>query len=335
MRRGFGFAAVALGLVAALGLGEVAVRLAGGETWSVQPDPSPDPFVRIREPDATLGWRNLPGRHATGDGWVTVLEDGSRRTSETPPEGAPEVWLMGGSFLYGQGLPDEQTLAWLLQARDPGRRYRNFGVSAYGTYQSLLLLEERLERQKAPETVLYGLIEHHAVRNIGRAMWLRALTRQASSVRPLLPYCSLDSEGRLVRHPAEAYPQTPLRDKLALVELLERSWAKRRSDGREADQQRITELLIVEMAELCRRRGIRFLLALLQDGVAGADTWELRAPRANGLPFVDCRVPLTPERRVPIDNHPNAEVQRMWADCVAEGLETGPPPKKSSESEPE
>ena len=95
---------------------------------------------------------------------------------------------------------------------------------------------------------------------------------------------------------------------------------RKRRQQRERQQDRITELLLVELHELCRRHGVELTVALLQDGERGAPTWDLLAVESNDIPFADCRVPLTPELRVPVDSHPNVEVQRMWADCLALAL---------------
>ena len=308
------------GIVAALSLAEFTVRLAGHEPWQSYREMAGDAFVRMRTPDPKLGWRNLPGTYRSQRNSVSILADGARKTTGPSATDAPEVWLIGGSFIYGQGISDEQTLASALAARDPQRRYRNFGVSGFGTYQSLLLLEELLADNPPPQTVVYGLIDHHAIRNIGRGLWLRAISRLAISEYPLLPYCSLDADGKLVRHPAEAYPRTPLREHSALVELLERTYAEWRSQHREPQREQVTELLLTEMQDLCRRHGMEFLSVLLDDGEPGAPSWIVDSAHRRQIPFADCRTPLTPERRVPIDNHPNDVVHRLWADCLAEPL---------------
>ena len=138
---------------------------------------------------------------------------------------------------------------------------------------------------------------------------------------PALPYCSLDDEGALVRHPPTFYPQTPLRDHSAFVTLLEHGVMMRWSQRREAEQDHITELILAELQALCERHGSELIVALLQDGERGTETWDKTALEANGIPYADCRVPLTPELRVPVDSHPNVKVQRMWADCLEGSLE--------------
>ena len=309
-------AALLFGCVLAFGLAELGARLAGFEPWSQVVSEAKRPYIRMRDPDPRLGWRNRPGEYVLGRERATILPDGSRRSSGDSPEGAPVAALIGGSFVYGQGIPDEETLAWLLQERDASRRYLNLGVSGFGTYQSLLLLEGYLERHEPPEAVIYGLIDHHRTRNIGRGPWLAWLTRLAVAEYPELPYCSLGENGELVRHPPKAYPRMPLRDYSAFLTLLEHGAMMRWSQRREQQQDRITELLLVDLHELCRRHGIRLTVALLQDGQRGSRTWDVAALDANGIPYADCRVPLTPELRVPVDSHPNVQVQRMWAGCL-------------------
>lgn len=317
-RRRFALAALLFGCLLAFALAEIGARLAGFEPWSQVASEAKRPYIRMRDPDPVLGWRNRPGVYTLGRERATILPAGSRRSSDNPPADAPVVALIGGSFIYGQGIPDEETLAWLLQERDPSRRYLNLGVSGFGTYQSLLLLERYLERHDPPEAVVYGLIDHHRTRNIARGPWLAWITRLAVAEYPKLPYCSLDEDGQLVRHRPTAYPRMPLREHSAFLTMLEHGAMMHWSRRREQQQDRITELLLVELHELCQRRGIRLTVALLQDGERGAATWDRIALDANGIPFADCRVPLTPELRVPVDAHPNVKVQRLWADCLGD-----------------
>ena len=153
----------------------------------------------MREPDPALGWRNKPGSYLSppyvpgGQGnRVRILSDGSCASSDQPPLEGPRAVLVGGSFIFGQEISDQETMAWQLQVADRRRRYANFSVASYGTYQSLLSLERIFSGDDPPGWVIYGLIGHHKTRNVGRSAWLRHLSRFSRYFEVTLLYCSLD-----------------------------------------------------------------------------------------------------------------------------------------------
>lgn len=323
----FALTAIALGI----GCGSAAVlaegfaRVAGREPWTPITELNDRPFVAMREADPVLGWRNTPGHYtspayvAGGEGSrVWIWDDGSRAAAPAPVSADESVTFFGGSFVFGQGISDEETLVWRLQAIDPARRYANFGVSAYGTYQSLLLLEKRLASGDAPAQIVYGLIDHHRTRNAGRTGWMRHLSRFSRS--PVgLPYCSLDDEGALVRHTPESYPKWPLREWLASVNMFGDAVTDIAHDQRFRDRHRITELLLLEMDSLCRLHGARLLVALLGNEEPSPSA-DARFLDEQGIAFADCRFFHTPELRVEGEGHPNAIANGKWLSCLAPHL---------------
>lgn len=109
--------------------------------------------------DPVLGWAFRPGRttHEARDGsWTrTILADGSRAPS------APNAWMhsYGDSFVAGDEVDDVET--W--QAALGG--VRNYGVSGYGPYQSLLRFEAHAADGLVAPVTLLGIFED----GIGRA----------------------------------------------------------------------------------------------------------------------------------------------------------------------
>ena len=268
----FVIGALGLGFAAALVVAEVAARALGHEAWIPITHLDDRPFVAMREPDPVKGWRNKPGTYLTTpsapggrSSRVRILADGSRATGDRPPEAGPLTALVGGSFIFGQELSDNETLAWRLQADDPERRYRNLGVASFGTYQALLTMEELFASADSPEQVLYGHINHHATRNVARSAWVRHLARLSRTAEVKLPYCSLNDQGELVRHPPEGFPHWPLRDRLAVVNLFLNAARDAWHEPRHRRRDRILELILVEMQRLCDANDARFAVALLQD----------------------------------------------------------------------
>lgn len=310
--------------VLALAASEAVLRLAG-----VTPETAPrtvrgEPLVH--EPDARLGWRTRPGSYVLppyvpgGESAVlTIWPDGSRATAEQPVDGPRRVLLLGCSFTFGWAVGDASTFAWQLQERRPELKIVNRGVNAYGTYQALLLLEEALARGERFERVIYGFHEVHEERNVAAPRWLAVLDRLAHRGSVEVPYATLDGEGALVRHPPERYPAWPLRDRLATVAFLAELAARRAGEERVAQRRRVTEQLILAMRDLCARHGIAFDVVLLQ-ARPGARRHYARFLERQRIPFADCVVPITPDRRVPGEGHPNGEVHAEWARCIDEAI---------------
>jgi hypothetical protein len=264
-----------------------------------------------------------------------VLPDGSRDTGYAGSGGEPWLALLGGSFVQGWGLSDEQTLAWRLQQRQRGLRVTNHGVGGYGTHQSLLVLERLLAGPNAPSVVLYGFIPLHEPRNVADAGWLESLARAGRASLVAAPSVTLDREGALVRHAPRRHPRWPLREWSALAAFGEIVTARALAQGRSEQARDVTLQLLAAMNRSSASRGARFAVVFLwvpPDARVpyreGADPRPrmyrgdlyARALRAEGIPMLDCSHEITPELTVPGEGHPGAELNDFWAACLSEWL---------------
>ena len=142
---------------------------------------------RLYAPDPQLGWApqadTLVTQKLSFDGELlydatyTIGPDGLRISSPSPnkDERSSEcVLFFGGSFTFGQGLADHETLPFRVHT-ESGQRYRtyNFGVNGYGAHQMLLALEQGLvqdaiqcDRQQVSH-VFYQAITDHVHRAAG------------------------------------------------------------------------------------------------------------------------------------------------------------------------
>jgi hypothetical protein len=84
-----------------------------------------------------------------------------RPHERTPPQ--VDLVFVGCSFTWGHGVEQEQTFPALLQER-LGASAANFAFSAYGTVQSVQMLERTLDLK--PRVVVYPLIADHLKRNV-------------------------------------------------------------------------------------------------------------------------------------------------------------------------
>jgi len=289
--------------------------------------------VLMFEADPELGWKNKPGNYEFpfpkprgGDRKITILPDGTRATGPAlggePSPARPKVFLFGCSYAQGWGIADNETLAWKLQSQYPAFEFRNYGVAAYGTYQSLLRLRRALKEPGRPALAIYAMVQHHEYRNVAQAAWLESLSPLGRGERGQLPYCTLDKSGALVEHPPATYPEWPLRRRLATVRALERIVTTSLSRQRERVRTEVTEKLILEMRDLCKAQGAAFVFLPLRINARDKHQRYLEFARKNGISTVDCCDLFHPtsDLIVPEDDHPNEKLNSLWAERVGKAL---------------
>jgi hypothetical protein len=321
---------ITLGTVGGLALVEIGLRAAGRQPWKARVDTRSPPIL-ARDP--VLGWRPRPGvwwfgPYGKEEHWASarILPDGSRATAPEPAAGRPEVLLLGCSFTMGWAVSDDETWAWGLQARRPDLHVINRASIGYGTYHSLLLLEERLRAGDRPAAVLYGYFFGHDERNAVGPHNLFGIAMYSLEGMARTPYSTLGPSGELVRHPPEAWPAWPFHDRLALVGVLERAYAELHAGERERDAFDLTNRLVQEIAEVCRRHHIPFAMVVLLAPAPKIHAARLEFMRAHDIPVIECDSASAPELKgalhmVPDDGHPDAAVHAWWARCVAAGLD--------------
>tara|TARA_R110002072_G_scaffold141419_1_gene286716 strand:- start:42 stop:719 length:678 start_codon:yes stop_codon:yes gene_type:complete len=218
-------------------------------------------------------------------------------------------------------IPDADTWPWKLQTAFPEHELLNYGTGGYGTYQSLLRLEELLGREGAPpKLVIYGFATFHGIRNVAHRNWLKSLRRHEGRGHVDVPYCALEG-GDLVRHPPVGYPSWPGSSKVALISFAQDLAVKVQTRGRRKQQVAVTQRLIKAMHELCEAKGSRLLVAVL----IGPDDQRAEYVRyfdAEKIRYVDVNHPKfgEPGFRVEGDGHPNAVVTSSWAEQLAPAM---------------
>ncbi len=314
-----------LSLVLALAGAEILLRASGREPW--RPffiDPA-QPV--IFQPDPVLGWRHKEGEYRfpafslLGRGArMRFLADSSRSTGTRPGANGGTIAIVGGSFTEGFAINDHETFAWKLQERFPSKRVRNHGHGAYGTYQSLLILEEVLSQRPPPVMALYGFYEGHEIRNVATVDWLEMLSTTARRHTTIsVPYASLGDDGAIVRHRAASYPLWPLREHSAAIAFFQRGYASLRARERTAQRAAVTEQLLLEMQRASEASGADFVVVFLYASADNRARYSELLGK-HGVAFADCAQPLLPAFQVPADGHPNEKLNAVWADCIAEAI---------------
>lgn len=288
-----------------------------------------------------LGWRARPGRYelpAYSEGapraQVTIWEGGLRATARERHPRAQQILVLGCSYTQGWAVSDAETYAFKLQQRFPNQEVLNAGTSAWGTYQSLLRLEEQLRSAAtAPVVVIVGFFGEHATRNVADPRWLRLLSRLSSRGHVALPYCRLAGSGGLDCFPPRAYAWPDLDRHSALAMLAREALDEWLRAGPVAQKQEVTARLLERMQQTAAGAGSRLLVAALHLFEAERDFYLPRLA-ADGIPVVDCVFPdmTDPRFSVPGEGHPNGRMHTRWARCIEPALRQqlamrdGPPP---------
>jgi hypothetical protein len=320
--------AVLLGsaLLLMVGAAELLVRRQGLQPWQVEhAGPRIDPGGKVVQHHPTLGYTHLPGRYRVTlrDGFWFEMTHGSDTLRVTGPaadaEGR-EIWILGCSLTHGWTLNDAETYPWVLQQMLPQYRIVNFGVSGYGTVQSLLQFSEAL-RSLRPRPVLailaYG--DFHDARNT-LARQRRKEIAPWNRMGPLhQPYARLRSDGTLAIAKTEVtYREFPLMRTLALVHKLESRYNE--FEVVQLRSHEVSEQLVLEIAALAREHGVGFVLAGIWNGSLTADMLAFAAE--HGIDTVDIAVDTSlPEyNNLPHDVHPSALANRHYAEALAAHL---------------
>jgi hypothetical protein len=101
------------------------------------------------------------------------FKDGHRTTPNNSDTSKYKISLLGGSHLFGEGLNDNQTIAYYLNnCSESPYNITNYAFNGYGTHQALYNLENNiLTQSNKPKVVIYYFITDHIFRSAGKALW--------------------------------------------------------------------------------------------------------------------------------------------------------------------
>jgi hypothetical protein len=271
--------------------------------------------------------RKLDGGRVLYDVVYSVGANGLRTApvAKQEPEGA--LLFFGGSFTYGEGVGDEETLPYQADVATDGRfEIYNFGFHGYGPHQMLAALESGLVEeivQSSPVLAVYQLIPSHVRRSAGLVGWGKGGPRYGlDDGRPQL-------RGRIDRESVPgSSPFRWLRPQLQMSSLGQRLVEQRAT--RNAD----VELLVAIVARArdlfeSRFPGARFHVIAWDHGDAGTrgllDALSSRGLRLHRVADAVPDIAKRPRRyHIPLDTHPNARAHRALASYVVNALL--PPP---------
>jgi len=318
-----------IALPTSLALAETALRTVGGRgpyrSFGLQEWARPHPI---------LGWVNRPGvspSEESGHAPMTFLDDGRRASAQNESAramGHPRVVVVGGSWTQGHGVRDEETFAWLLNERHPDLFFENHGTGAYGTHQSLLLLESRFaETDTRPQLVIYGFVPgFHPRRNVLNYPRIEAMrTRLVDHLAP--PAVVVDGAGRLVRQPPFSIRAWPSESRSALVHVLHDAYIRLGTRRTARMAEGATKALLLAMNELTEKKGAELLVVMLH--YTGRYASYVDFFDRQGLEYADCSHPRygspegDSELRIGGSGHPNKVMHAHWARCISDWLVEG------------
>ena len=68
------------------------------------------------------------------------------------------------------------------------------------------------DNRPSPELVIYGLIDHHEVRNVAPAGWMSALTTASRAGALMVLFVTVNPDATIERHPPEGIPRLASED---------------------------------------------------------------------------------------------------------------------------
>ncbi|TMH41346.1 MAG: SGNH/GDSL hydrolase family protein [Betaproteobacteria bacterium] len=178
--------AVAAALLAALGVLEVGLRLAGYGA------------PQLHQPDPQLGWSlraHKRGAYLGEDGRTQVITNGAgfrdREHQLDKPDPVYRIAVLGDDYSEAASVALQDTWWWRLEPKlqycdfQPGKLVEilNFGVAGYGTAQELVLLQSTVMRY-APDLVLLQVASDDVIDN-----------SSALTPNKLRPFYFLDAHG--------------------------------------------------------------------------------------------------------------------------------------------
>ena len=304
---------------------EFGLRFLGFHPWSYVKHDLNQPITN--QYDSKIGWKPKEGAYIfppfSENGKYTkftISKDGSRFTGKINDNPKEKAVFIGGSFTQGWAVDDQETFTWYLQQKLKNISIKNYGVGGYGTYQSLLLLEEIIKQDNDIKIVIYSYIRAHPSRNIGDASWLSHLNKFSRRGHLSLPYAELDKNGNLIRNQPMDYLRLPLREYSALITRLEKKIMRIKFYSRYKDETSITQKIILEMKKLSKKKDIKFIFVNLDSGKNNLATY-IEFSKKNKIQFVDCGyAEVTDEHRVENDGHPNYKLHKIYADCIYDSV---------------
>lgn len=284
--------------------------------------PATEPKTTVHQPDPLLGWSLVPGahaRHVSGGNFdaTYVIDAKGRKEIPTHPGATRTLHFFGDSFLFGEGVSNDQTALNLVAGALGDRaNVENYGVMAYGLEQMFVRLRESKEEIQPGDVVIFAPIAADLDRNLISKFFVCRI--YAENYFPAQTFPLLD-HGVWRTVPIHEYcPEGDLP-----IAVVQRFLARR--PALEQDLAANADAIFAMAAALAKERGATFFVLFLVSADECHDgTFRYGHPELLKTSFTSL-LPLCPENpsrlRFATDEHPNAEGQRWLAAGILDFLE--------------
>lgn len=278
--------------------------------------------------DEFLGYQHNPNttvHHVQGakdlviwDVQLTFDEYGHRKTNQSHPERRKRfLAVFGCSFVLGTGLQDDETLPTFLASELPQYHVYNTAIGASGTSMMLAKVQDPRLRQALKETsglFVYVPIADH----INRAN----IFFEESHWNGNSPVFEKDANGemRRVGSARQAYPiRLWLFEKFS--SLRARFFPFRRFVFPPLMESHIRYTCdLIKQADRDFRRLYPDSLFIVAPHPLNHSERLVRCVKEEGIPVVEVSIPNESDNHIPIDGHPSARFNRIYAAKLAEAL---------------
>ncbi len=280
---------------------------------------------RLRPGSYSVAARRTRDRSVIYEVDYTIDELGRRVTRPRAGDAASRFAVfLGGSFVFGEGVEDDETLPSQLARLGSGLRPYNYGVEGYGPHDVLARVEDDpLESQIDESTgvIVYVFIDRHIQRVTGAASIVR-WHRSQPHYHP-----GRDGELRRFRNFEAAHPiRTKIYRGIHRSRLLRAIGFDWPLGIRESDVERTAKALAA-VGQAARRSlpGGRFLVVVYPGSRHGDRLGQYL--EARGVDVLDYSTLFGGQSHIlsEEDQHPNSAAYRILADRLARDLSEGGP----------
>jgi hypothetical protein len=133
---------------------------------------------------------------------ATILEDGSRYVGAARIPKASDtqhVFVYGDSFIFGEGVNDEQTFSYLLQQKYAEKHVRLHAIGGGSLTNAYVDFQRNKHRLNENDVVILGFAQYYLLRNVAGPSRLRIYGKKQKHYSPNLKHlkADVDSSGNL------------------------------------------------------------------------------------------------------------------------------------------
>ena len=300
---------------------ELLLRVTGNKPRESNLSYEKQPIIYIK--DADLGWIQKPGKYIFNP-WskegkstnFTVNNDGSRNVYYES-KSSKKIIFIGGSLTQGWAVDDKDNFVSMFQLNKPNFKVMNYGVGGYGGYQSLLVQEKIIKNVTSIDTVIYGFIDHHELRNVAAGSWMSLLNKFSYRGHTSIPFASLDNEKKLKRNPPLTHIRIPYGNLSSLLTKIEKKLMKINSKKREKNKLFISKKIIAKMNENSKKINASFLVLFLDISKEKLDKYKKFLEKEE-INYIYC--PFPDGQNVKGEGHPNKIAHLKVSECLSKNF---------------